>query len=263
MKASIWKALGSTAAVACLFLPTQDPPAEKLPAGDLWQRGLDAYRSREFEQAKELFEQAVESDPRAATPQLLLNQAFAALRCREMEQAEWAAEKAAARGGPAWYRLRDFVHGNAHWLRCLESEAETTLIDPDPSSFDRALEHAGNALTAWRRAALGDQDWPGARRNVERALRIIEDLEARREEALKKRSGQDQPPPPPPPETTDDPESEESEEADQPEQQASLTPLSAAELERLLQRLAIKDMEKRELRRERRQLRSQGVEKDW
>jgi len=220
-----------------------------------------AYREGRFADAQALFAAAAAEAGDAATPSLLHNLALAALRAGDAAAAEAAAERLVARGGPAFAPFRDFVRGNAAFARCEKAAALASQVEAEPFAFDAAIALAKTAGSLWRAAASARGDWPEARRNAERALLLVADLEAKKKEAEEKRrkSTPDAPPPPPPPEKP--PEAEpETEPADA---APALALLSDAEVRKLLDRLDAKEREKLALRRAERRARSGGAEKDW
>lgn len=245
------RAVAALLVAACLGLGA-DPFAE----------GVRAYRDGRYEDAHAAFAAAEADAGHGASAGLLHDLALAALRIGRLREAEWSAEKAVVRGGAAFAGFRDFVFGNAAWLRCQQAVAEAGLVDPDPTAFTRAITHGEAARDAWIAAATSRTDWPAARRNVERVQRALEELRDRKaaaDAARKARqagSAEEQPAP-----AEGEGPSEEVEQA--PELQTDEGALSAAELERLLAQLAAKEREKQALRRATRAARSSEVERDW
>jgi len=157
----------------------------------------------------------------------------------------------AADGDSAAARAR-FLEGTAAWARCDSAESESLR---NPAAFDRAIAEAGAARDGWSAAAASRADWPAARRNVERALLRLRRLEADKaaaDRAKGKKPGEA--PPPPPPKAGDKP-------MDLPP--SAPRPLTREEVMRLLDRLAAMEKEKRAVRREHRETKQGGVEKDW
>ncbi len=157
----------------------------------------------------------------------------------------------AADGDPAAGYAR-FLEGTAAWARCDAAESESLR---NPAAFDRAIAEARAARDGWAAAAASRADWPAARRNVERALlrerRLVAD-KANADRAKGKRPGEA--PPPPPPEASDRP-------VEVPP--SGPRPLTRAEILQLLDQLAAMEKEKAALRREHRETKQGGVEKDW
>ncbi len=233
------------------------PVALLLQGDGAFTRGLDAYRAGRFEEALAAFTEAAGAAGQDVSAELLHDQALAALCAGRFSEAEAAAEQAAARGGPPFAALRDFLVGNVAFARCELAAAQASGPEAEPFAFDVALGQARRARSAWQRAAMSRSDWPAARRNVERALRRLEELEQARDEARRRAEEEkkkERPEPEAPP-----PATEEEERAIE----AQLAELTGEELRRLFERLAAKEREKRELRRSQRERRSSEVEKDW
>jgi len=236
-----------------------------LLGSDGFDAGLRAYRENRFREALEKFsgEEIVAGERASAA--VMYNRALAALQARELLVAEFSAEKAAARGGPAFHPLRDFLFGNTAFSRCAMAEAEADLPDPDPTALDRAIAHAATARDSWQRAAMSRPDWPAARRNVERALLKLAALKEKRDDALQKRK---QAPNRPKPKLLVQPDAEgEADPSKKIEEETTLEPqleeLAAAKVRRLIDKLDEKTKEKRAVRKARREARNAQVEKDW
>ncbi|MHC5062722.1 MAG: hypothetical protein ACYTG5_01965 [Planctomycetota bacterium] len=234
-----------------------------IPGSDDFAAGMKAYAEGRYKEALAAFAAAELAAGNEASPELLYNRALCALRMRRMVEAEYSAEKAAARGGPDFAALCNFLRGNAEYLRCQTAEAEALLVEADPTAYDRALGHARSSLEHWTLAASSRSDWPEARRNAERALLKLEQLVAKREEALANQKKKQATPPQPELEPPEDPTDPEESEEQAPELQLEADPLSLAEVADMLQRLAAKEKEKRDLRRARRQTGAFKVKKDW
>ncbi|MAB80946.1 MAG: hypothetical protein CMJ89_16490 [Planctomycetes bacterium] len=228
--------------------------------------GVTAYNGGRYAEASETFARAEERAGHGAGPELLFDRALAALRAGDLRVAEYSAEKAVVRGGAEFESLRIFLFANAAFGRSLRAEAEAGLRDADPTAFGRAIDHLGRAIELWRVAAMRNDfhgDWPAARRNLERALRKLEELEKKKEEAEQNQNKKkEKEPEQKQEEPTEDPDAQSEEQ----ERQATPQPevdLSSAELAQLFERLRAMEREKRELRQERRRVRSADVEKDW
>ncbi len=243
-------------------------PLLLLLTGDAFTEGLRAYREGRFRDALAAFTEAEKADGDGASAALFYDKALAALRSGALSEAESAAERAAARGGGEFGARRDFLLGNVAFLRCEKAEAVASGPEAEPFAWDAAIAHGEAARNHWQLAAASRLDWPEARRNVERARRKLEELAQKKLEAEKLRSERDkkqpsQPnplPEPPVPPKPEDP-SETSEPAPVPEPQR--VPLSADQLERLLDRLGEKEREKIRIRRAQRRSQKVDVEKDW
>ncbi len=220
--------------------------------------GSRAYRDGRFDDAWRAFAAVDRERGDDAPPELLVDLALAALGAGALDAAEIAAEKAAVRGGGELYAFRDFVLGNAAFVRAERAEAQAGGPEAEPFAFDVAIAYARAAADAWAAAAARGADWPAARRNVERSLRKIDELTERRSEAEKRQQERKKDPkeePEPVPPKDDEPE--------------IAPPTVAPELdgpelvERLLDRLAAKEREKHEVRQANRRARSADVERDW
>lgn len=236
-----------------------------LPAcGDPFAAGVHAYQQERFADALAAFTECEAAAGDAAPATLLVNRSLAALRAGELRVAEFSAEKAAARGGSEFVPLRDFLLGNAAFARCALAQAEAGLAEADPTAFTRAIARAGEAHDWWQRAAMSSDDWPAARRNVERAARKLDELrtmqaEAERQRQAKKERAPEQRTEQPPP---DAPRTEQESEQDLAAQTAP-DDLPADQLARLLATLEAKEQEKRALRRDAQRAAKTRVERDW
>jgi hypothetical protein len=191
------------------------------------------------------------------SPETLFNHALAAMTDDSMRAAEIAAEKAAARGGSDFTALRDFLLGNAAFRRCERAAPQSDTRQADPTTYDDAIANVERALGFWQRSAASRADWPEARRNVERGLRMRKALRSRREQAEKERR-----------KTLKQPErnKEQGEEEEQTRNalaQRDPRALSRTQLEQLLAWLDAKEQQKRALRSARQRGRSRDVERDW
>ena len=232
-----------------------------LVAGGDFAAGVAAYREGRYSEALEAFARAEREAGERPSPELLFDKALAALGAGELDTAEDAAGRAAALGGAEFAALRDFLAGNAAFLRSVDAERETLKPLPPPSAFDVAIAEAETAGRAWQRAALARADWPAARRNVERALLRSEALRQRKAAAEKDRqtmpkprdvlaSEAEQPNPPPP----------------QPEPEPDREPpvaLSREQLLALFEKVDAKEEQRVALRKELREKQRARVERDW
>lgn len=177
--------------------------------GDPFEEGVRLYKAAKYAEALEAFTRAEGEAGIKAPPELYYNQALAALAAGETTRAATAAERAAARDPKRFTRLRDFVLGNAAFARCeaLEKDLDasgglpqgpqgplapmTSVKTPLPEAFDPAIRLAESARDAWIAAARGAEDWPAARRNAERAIVKIEELQKKKEEARKRKKEQE------------------------------------------------------------------------
>jgi tetratricopeptide (TPR) repeat protein len=221
--------------------------------------GRAHYEAGHFAEAQAAFDEAVTAAGDGASAVLLYDQALAAVRTGRYRAAEEAVRRAReAPGADDLVPLLDFVLGNVAWLRSEVAEAEANRPGGEPTAHEWAVASTVDALAAWRRAAASRDDWPEARRNVERALLRLDRLReqkaggSRRVDVPVPRT--DTPPvapePPPPEQGPDTPSTETRE-------------LSAAEVAGLLDLLQKKEQEKLAGRRAERESHGGGVERDW
>ncbi len=235
-----------------------------LPAGSSGD-GAAAYVAGRFEEAAELWLEREGALGNDASPELLYNISLAALGAGRATLAEAAAEKAAARGGEAFIPLRDFLMGNVAFARCEKNQVLALRVEAGPVAFDAAIADAESAIRWWRRAALSREDWPQARRNVERGLIKLRELEKEREDRTRKRSDRprNQQPPQRRPQGQSDPVRPGRQVRRNRVLTAQLKELSSEQVSQLLHKLTEKQTEKGQLRRRRQQaLRVPGV-RDW
>lgn len=218
--------------------------------------GVHAYRHGRFADALTAF---TATDAGAqATPELAYNRALAALQSGNLGAADSASEQMATRGGAAFKTLRDFLAGNLAFARCALARRQAGAVESEPFAFDAAIALAEAAATAWQDVVMQQPDWPHARRNAERAARMLARLHAERAAAeARKNKAKKEPDAPkpklPPPGDSKKP-TPEKDPADE---------LSAQELRRLLDKLARKEREKLQLRQATQQAASVEVQRDW
>ncbi len=237
-----------------------------LQGGDDFAAGVRAYRAGEFEAAFVAFAAADAAAGEAAEPDLLYDLALAALRAGKLRDAEVAAERAAARGGAPFTVRRDSLVASVAFARSAQAKRQATQVEAEPFAFDVAIAHAKAALRGWQAAAMGDLDMPAARRNAERALREIEDLERLKAAAEKKRAQQAAGTPEVKLVPVDD--GKQPAQPDKPEEavvqpEAQTAELTADDVRKLLEKLAAKEKEKLAIRRKEQQTTTGAVEKDW
>jgi hypothetical protein len=186
-------------------------------------------------------------------------EALRALREGRPRDAAAAAEEAAREDAAAFAPRRDFVRGNVAFAASEAAEAEAEKPDAPPDALEVALAHAEDAVAHWGRAASSRDDWPSARRNLERGLLRLAALRA------KQRSRSAKPPEerPPPPEAT--PPTPERRERDKDPATVDLETkeLRPEDVARLWQVLAQKEREKRAARRAARAADPAAAERDW
>ena len=232
-------------------------------ACDRYGDGIDAYDAGDYKEAHRIFREALEAGGDEGPAELFYNRALAALRDTDTTAAIAAADRAAARGDAEIEALCEFLRGNAWFHRCELAAKQADMPQAEPFAFDVAIMFGKRALSYWKRAAMTRNDWPEARRNVERALKKIEELERKKAEAEDRTKRERNPNPkqdPQPPPPRDDPKPEP--DPKEPEK-VTASELNPGEVMQLLERLVEKEREKRDLRRAERGKRAAGVEKDW
>lgn len=188
------------------------------------------------------------------------NAARAALSSGNLSEAEAGIALAIETGDEEIVARAEFLRGNVLFTRCLTAEQQATAPGAEPFAFDIAIAFGETALRAWRFAAMSRDDWPEARRNVERVLLKLEEL-VRKQRAKEDETKQTDPQPTsrPKPKATR-PEDKQAEDAVEDPQ---LKELSPEEVLRLIEKLAQKEREKLGVRRSHRKTRMAGVERDW
>lgn len=227
--------------------------------GDPFAAGVSAYRAGAFKEAYAAFASATAGDAVDAAP-AHYNQGLAALRAGMWREAEAAVGKAASLAGGEFVALRDFVRGNLALARSANAQAQASGPEAEPFAFDVAIAQAEAAARAWQAAAMSRDDWPEARRNVERALLAVDELQRKKAEAEgKQQSKKEQAPTELP---APEPESAQAEpELAAPD--AQVGDHGADLVARLLERLARKEKERRRVRHDA-QLAARGAaEQDW
>ena len=236
-------------ALLLLFVPPGDDP---------FTTGVRAYRDGRYADALTAFATAEAAAGAAAPPELLHNLALAALRSGDLRRAETAAEALAAHGGAERLGIRDFVFGSTAFQRCVLAAQQAGAVEAEPFAFDVAIALGESARRHWQAAACSRADWPEARRNVERALRKLDELRQQKAAAEQKRSRTQQPQPKPPRPAPP---------ARPPERRPLPTPAERtaerASIAELLRRLEAKEKEKQILRAAQQQRRAGAGEKDW
>lgn len=226
---------------------------------DVAGRGLAALREGRGEAALTDLQAVASALGDAAPAELHYDVALAALQCGQPAVAEAAAERAVARGGAPFELRRTFVHGCAAFYDGEVAAGEASLPDADPTLFDRAIHGMEAARDAWIAAATSRDDWPQARRNVERALRKLDELTRAKAERMRKRAPTPNAAPPP---SEPDPVAKPEDKVPAVVPEAELTP---SQIERLFEILQRDEEEKVALRRARRAARpaASPSERDW
>jgi hypothetical protein len=237
--------------------------------------GVDLWRAGRFSDSLAAFRDEADRAGGGASPELLYDRALAAARAGEPDEAESAAGAAAARGGPEFAELRGFLRGNAAYSRAETFEFQADLPAAPPDCLDRAIGEAQAARDAWTRAASDRRGWPAAERNARRAAILLDHLKAKKASgatnAAKVQGGRpriaeakpqdraDAPPLPEPPR----PQRDSKPPIAAAPGAAEETPLTRADVLKLLDRLDAKEREKLDLRRARRAEQPADVERDW
>src|SRR5262249_5853890 len=108
--------------------------------GDDFDAGLAALREKKYKDAIAAFSRAEERAGEKAPAELLYDKALAAYGAGDFETAEVSAERAAARGGPAFVRARDFLRGNAQFQKCESAEKDVdAAVNAPPAPGQAAL----------------------------------------------------------------------------------------------------------------------------
>jgi hypothetical protein len=192
------------------------------------------------------------------------NGAVAALRAGDLVKAEIGAEKAVALGGANFAPERDFLLGCGAFRRCEREEIKIYGPQGGSPAIVAALAHAIDARAFFESAAAGRQDWPEARRNVERAIEKVAILRKMKEEADAK--AQSRPQPQQKPDASNDtgaPKERGEDRRPTPRTEPIAKDLPADQITRVLDRLAEKEKEKLKVRRAERGAQRSQVEKDW
>ena len=170
---------------------------------------------------------------------------------------------------------RVFLEGNAAFAKSEEAERASKQPNADPTTLEFAIVRAEDAVAFWRKAAVTRNDWPEARRNVERGLLLLKRLRAEQADKNKKPDNKPSeppdakpvpppdgkplvPPPPPPPPGPDTPDP-----TAKPQPEAATPDLTPEQVMKLFEVLQEKEKQKLVARRADRKARSIDVEKDW
>lgn len=244
-----------------------------LAACDATADGRRAWDEGRIDAARELWVGAAERAGASASPELLIDAAIASLRLGDAEAAESFAARAADAGGRSFEAFREFLTGNAAFVRAEAAETQTFRPGAGPEAFDAAIALAEQARDAWAAALVARGDWPEAARNAERAELMASRLRKRRESSeTEKRSlpGQKKPQPrPAPPRPSAQkpvpkaPEPKAGDPSGEPPSGVAQDELPADAVAKLLERLDEKEREKTGARRDRREQGPGRVERDW
>ena len=205
--------------------------------------GHQAYEDGRFEDAHAAFRRASETDTDGASAELLYNRALAALRAGDLADARSASGKAARRAEGETVSRCDFLSGHVAFAQCTLAEAQARTAGAEPFAFDVAITYAKRAHESFAIAAMSRPDWPEARRNSERALLKLRDLQkqkdrARKERNRKRETDPDSPKPKPQPNPKPEPDT-----TSQPDTAPQTKELSPEQILGLLDKLAQKERE--------------------
>jgi hypothetical protein len=232
-----------------------------LQQGDAFAEGLRAYGEARYADALQTFAAAEQAAGEAAMPELSFNHALSALAVGAWTRAEEAAERAAARGGPEFAAAREFVRGNAAYGRMKVAEAQAAAVESEPFAYDAAIAYAEAARRAWQEAAVLDPARDGAARNVERALRKLDELRKKKAEAARRTRAESRPKPEPEPEPAPKEGPKTQVPANRPK--PAVTELAPDDVPGLAEKLAAKEREKRRVRAADRRAATPAAERDW
>jgi hypothetical protein len=233
-----------------------------LAACGAYEAGVEAYRQERFREARSVFAELEEAAGDGAPARLGFNRALAALRAGDLGDAEASAKRAADRGDEEVAALCVFLRGNVAYARCVLAERQAATAAAEPFALDVAIKYAQEARRLWQLAAMSRSDWPAARRNVERALRKLEELERKKAAEDERRKKQSEPQPVPVPQPNA-PEAQPEESDLDAEVTPQLKELQPDQVLRLIELLERKEREKLALRRAQRATRTAEVERDW
>ncbi|HHI81110.1 MAG TPA: hypothetical protein ENK02_14180 [Planctomycetes bacterium] len=222
-----------------------------LPQG--FEEGVRLFEEGKFQEAHRAFQERDRALGDRAPASLLFNRALAALRVGANQDAEISAERAAARGGPGGYALRDFILGNASYQRAARAAREARLPEGGPRALDRAILGFQTAIQHWSRALEKRPNWPQAAHNIALAEKRLEQLNKRPHPQAKKAKT----PAPQQKGTPILPKTRSSHPLSGP------SPLSPRQLQALLQTLEQNERAKWTLRRKKRQQRPPTAGKAW
>ena len=228
----------STAALLCLL-------ALQAPGGagpERFQAGVAAWRAGRYEEARVAFAEELAARGAGAPAELRANLAMAALRVQRTQDAEAAARPLLESALSDDRALGEFLCALAAFQRGERAAAAARLPDAEPMAWESAVRSVAAAISGWCRAAELRPGWPEALRNAERAVRALAQLERERAAAAPREPKRTEPVPPEPPPGPATPSTEEV------RPDLVQATLSAAELERLRQRLQQKQREKRSAR---------------
>ncbi len=228
-----------------IVLANQSPPG--------FEAGVQFFKEGHYQKAFQEFQLKDRTLGDRAPAALLFNRALAALQLQKALDAEISAERAAARGGPPAYPLRDFILGNAAFQRAEHAASESLLPEGGPRALERAILYLRRAMRHWKDALNHNPHWSQAQHNIALAKKRLQALQQRAQQNPKTIRKTKAPkkgtptlaklPPRPAP--------------------LSLPPLQSGQIQTLLKTLAKKEKEKWTLRRKKRQQRPTISGRSW
>lgn len=261
----------------CCFVSLASLPLAAPSIGELWHaavydwgddfgRGVRAYESARYRESLAAFREAASSAGDYASAELHYNLALAAFGAGDLSLAESACTRAAEHDDDEIASLAEFLRGNVAFQRCTTAALQAARPESPPFAYDVAIRFGEAARDAWRVCVLRRDDWPEARRNLERVERFLAALRKQKEAAdqrdKQKKQPKEQQPPEDPPPSDEEGEKQEAPRA-VPRLVAQLVELSPEDVKGLLEKLDDKETEKRKLRRDRRREPGVRVERDW
>ncbi len=187
--------------------------------------------------------------------------ARAALQAGELRRAAQDAAEAARSSDQGNAVLATFLSGNIAFAQCLRAEKQADAPGAEPFAIDVAIRHAEHARDFWQDAAVTRADWPAARRNVERALVKLDQLEKKKAQRQPNKKRTDPKPKPRP--RPAQPRNRTSKSTKKQAPAPLLKELAPDAVEELLARLAQKEKDKVALRRAERKKTNAPTERDW
>ncbi|MFT7620304.1 MAG: tetratricopeptide (TPR) repeat protein [Planctomycetota bacterium] len=220
------------------------------------------YKGGQFKESYVAFEEiasAVDDDARGAA---YFNVGLAAYQAGRLVAAEVAFEKADAWGHGDFGDLHGFMNATIEFARCLRGEVLSKRVEAGLPAFDIAIAAGQRAQLAWEEVILQSPDWQPAKRNLERTLMKLADLERRRQEFVKKSKKNSTPKDNPAAEK--DGKSKEEKKQDFEEQvDANLTALMSNEVGEVLKLIKKKEAQKKKLRLKQRTKTTSSRGRDW
>lgn len=232
--------------------------------------GVRAYERGSFDEARKHFATAA-ANADGSDAEVYLDWALSALRSGQLEEVDRALTQAASAARGENIARTEFLRGNLGFARGERHAALAARAESEPFAYDLAIRDFERAQHAWVRAALAECEPAAACRNAERALRRARELQLLRDRAAAERKRSEsaaQPEAKPIPtanEQTPDTQPEPTGESAASDEPAVLDqrPLTAPQIEALIQRIAAREASKRNLRIQHQLPTSRSGEQDW